>query len=362
MTQLPRLPEPMEAPRWNALTEPLECVSILPETENVRTFCFQSPNRGWFHYHPGQFVTLELPVGPRPIHRTYTLSSSPSRPFLLMVTVKVQEDSVGGRWLFDNVVPGTTLRASAPAGIFTPDLHPADKYLFVSAGSGITPMMSMTRWFYDTGRCSDITFINCARRPSEIIFRDELERMAARVPDFRLGWVVSQPDPYKVWTGFRGRLNGLMLELICPDYFEREIFCCGPDGFMQNMRDVLNLAGFDMTRYHEESFHAPITHPEAAPEPDDVIPDESRLSTVAFARSGVEVRCRETDTLLEVAREAGLNIPSGCQFGVCGTCKVRRLSGETHMVHNGGIREEEADEGFVLACCTKPLGRVELDV
>lgn len=362
MTQLVRLPEQAEIPRWNAEADPLECVAVLPETENVRTFCFQAPNRGWFRYHPGQFVTLEVPVGPTPVYRTYTLSSSPSRPFLLMVTVKVNEGSLAGRWLFENMEAGKTLRASPPAGIFTCDLYPADKYLFISAGSGITPMMSMTRWFYDTGRCSDVTFINAARRPSQIIFRDELERMAARVPDFRLGWVVSENDPYKVWTGYRGRLNGLMLELMAPDYFEREIFCCGPEGFMQSVRDVLNLAGFDMTRYHEESFHAPITDPAAAPEPDDVIPDESLTARIIFARSGVEARCRQTDTILSVAKEAGLNIPSGCQFGVCGTCKIRRLSGETHMVHNGGIRDEEAEDGYVLACCTSPLGRVELDI
>lgn len=360
MTELFRQAHLDEMRPWDDRTGLLEVIAILPETKDVRTFFFKSPEATWFRYEPGQFITLELPVGERPIYRTYTLSSSPSRPLVLSVTVKAQMGSIGTRWMFDNLKVGDRLRAIGPAGLFSCTFHPADKYLFVSAGTGITPMMSMTRWFFDSGTCSDITFVNCARRPSELIFREELERIAARLPDFRLAWVVSEPDPYQAWTGFRGRLNHLMLELIAGDYFEREIFCCGPAGFMQTVRDALNLAGFDMSRYHEESFAAPVTDPDEVVEPDDVIPDETKTARVVFRDSGVEAKCRETDTLLEVARAAGLVIPSGCQFGVCGTCKVK-AAGETHMVHNGGIRDEEIDEGYVLACCTKPLGVVEVE-
>lgn len=351
-----------ELPPWNDQSQVLECVAVLPETHNVKTFCFKSPDESWFRYLPGQFITLELPVGDSCIHRTYTLSSSPSRPLLICITVKRQPESLGSGWLFDEVNIGSRLKAYGPAGIFSFHHHSAEKYLFVSAGSGITPMMSMARWLFDNGRHSDVTFINCARRPSEIIFRAELERMAARVPSFNLAWIVSEADPYSVWTGYRGRLNGLMLELIAPDYFEREIFCCGPAGFMQGLRDALNAAGYDMDRYHEESFLAPVGAPGELGEPDDVIPDENKKACIRFAKSGREALCHETDTILDVAKGIGLTIPSGCQFGVCGTCKVRCLAGETHMVHNGGIRDEEIADGYVLACCTKPIGQVDLEL
>jgi len=358
----PRFRHLDEMAPWNAQAQVLECVAILPETPSARTFCFQTPDEAWFRYLPGQFITLEIPAGPVPVHRTYTISSSPSRPLHIAVTAKLHPESVGTRWLFDHLKVGDRLRAVGPAGLFTCHAWPAEKYLFVSAGSGITPMMSMTRWFFDQGRHCDIAFVSCARRPSEIIFRAELERMAARVPSFSLAWVVGEPDPYSVWTGYRGRLNGLMLELMAPDYFDREIFCCGPAGFMQSVRDVLHAAGFDMQHYHEESFHAPVTDPAQAVEPDDVIPDETRGARIVFAGSGLEAACSETDTILQVARGIGLNIPSGCQFGVCGTCKIRCRTGQTHMLHNGGIREDEIAEGYVLACCTRPLGVVEVEV
>ena len=135
--------------------EALECVSILPETPNVITVCFQSPSGRPFDFNAGQFLTLELPVPGGPLYRTYTISSSPSRPLSLTLTMKAQADSIGTRWMMDNLKPGMRLRALGPAGRFTATDHPGDKYLFISAGSGITPMMSMVTDFYDRGRTCD---------------------------------------------------------------------------------------------------------------------------------------------------------------------------------------------------------------
>jgi ferredoxin-NADP reductase len=351
-----------ESRPWNDRAQLLECVMIIPECANVKTFCFQTTDESWFRYMPGQFITLELPIPDGTQLRTYTLSSSPSRPLCVSVTVKAQRDSVGSRWMLDHLKVGDRLKAYGPAGIFSFYNHPAQKYLFVSAGSGVTPMTSMSRWLFDYGRHTDIVFINCARRPSEIIFRNEIERMSMRVPDIKLAWVVEEPDPYDVWTGFRGRLNGLMLELIAPDYFEREIFCCGPTPFMQGVRDILNAAGFDMAHYHEESFQAPVRSEVDTPAHQDVIPDGDVSACLVFATSGVEAACTQTDTILDVAQRSGLNVPHACLFGVCGTCKVRRLAGETHMVHNGGITDADIVDGWILACCTRPLGRVEIEV
>lgn len=346
---------------WTDAKE-LECMMIIPEAPDVTSFCFKTADDSWFRYLPGQFITLELPVGPEPLLRTYTLSSSPSRPLSISVTVKAQKDSIGSRWMLENVKVGDRLRAYGPGGIFTFMQYPADKYLFISAGSGVTPMMSMTRWLFDNGEHTDIALISCARRPSELIFEPELRRMAQRVPDIKLSFVVEEDDPFSAWAGYRGRLNQLMLELMAPDYMEREIFCCGPEPFMKTVRDVLNAAGFEMAHYHEESFHAPIQTEDQRPEHDDIVLDETAGAMIRFAASGLDAACSETDTILQVAKAQGLNIPSACQFGVCGTCKVRKTSGEVHMIHNGGITDKEIADGMVLACCSNPIGRVEIEI
>ena len=149
---------------WNDRLQVLEVIGVTDEAPDVKTFTFRSDNQTWFRYKPGQFVTLELPTPDGPLMRTYTLSSSPSRPFSIAVTVKAQAGSIGTRWMFDNLKPGSHVKAYGPAGDFSLHSHPAAKYLFISAGSGVTPMMSMLRWLNDCAPWTDVGFVNCARR------------------------------------------------------------------------------------------------------------------------------------------------------------------------------------------------------
>ncbi|WP_017999027.1 hybrid-cluster NAD(P)-dependent oxidoreductase [Paracoccus sp. N5] len=342
--------------------EPLECVMVVPETSDTATFTFRAPSGAYFDYQPGQFVTLDLPVPGGNVQRTYTISSSPSRPLSISVTVKAQAGSIGTRWMLDHLRPGMRLKAFGPAGIFTFVRHEAPKYLMISAGSGITPMMSMTTWAWDSGEMPDIVFVHAARTPSEIIFRQRLEGMADRVPGLQLRFTVEEGDPFRTWHGYRGRLNQIMLGLMAPDYLEREVFCCGPEPFMQAVRDMLIALGFDMDRYHQESFGAPVRNESEAPVLDDVVLDDAAGAQITFAASGITAKCAETDTVLAVAKANGLNIPSGCTFGLCGTCKIRKTSGEVHMVHNGGITDDDIEAGYILACCSHPMGAIAVEV
>lgn len=150
---------------WSDRLHHLEVIGIADEAPGVKTFTFRSDPDRWFRYRPGQFVTLELPADGGPLLHTYTLSSSPSRPFSIAVTVKAQADSVGTRWMFQHLRVGARIRAYGPAGQFTHVAHPAARYLFLSAGSGITPMMSMLRWMADCAPDSDVAFVTVARRP-----------------------------------------------------------------------------------------------------------------------------------------------------------------------------------------------------
>lgn len=347
---------------WQAEREPLQCTMVLDDSADVKTFCFQTAEPSWFLYQPGQFITVEVDIDGKKHQRCYTLSSSPSRPLCLTITVKATGGTVSS-WLHHNLRVGDTLRASGPSGIFSLQHHPARKYLFLAGGVGITPLMSMTRWLFDVGSHTDVCFIQSARTPQDLLFRTELEAISGRLPEFRVAWVCEKPHRQgPAWAGYSGRLNQLMLELICPDYMEREVFCCGPAPYMQAVRNILIAAGFDMAHHHEESFATPVHDASETVNHDDVHLDATRGASVVFAASGREVACRESDTLLSIARSAGLNIPSACLFGVCGTCKVRTLEGKVHMVANGGITDDDVAAGHVLACCSRPLGRVVLDL
>lgn len=338
-------------------SEPLECTMVIPETPDCATIAFRAPSGAWFDYQPGQFITLDIPVPGGNVQRTYTLSSSPSRPLSIYVTVKASGASIGTRWMLDNLKPGMRIRAYGPAGAFTFLRHPAQKYLFISAGSGITPVLSMTTWAWDSGEMPDITFVHAARRPSEIILRKRLEQFADRVPGLKLRFTVEEPDPFVSWHGYQGRLNQIMLGLMAPDYLEREVFCCGPEPFMRGVREMLQSLGYDMEHYHEESFAAPALEEQ----PVEVLPPPQGAE-ITFADSGRSIMAEDGETILAAAKRAGLNIPSGCTFGLCGTCKIQKTAGQVQMVHNGGITDEEIEEGLILACCSRPDGAVTVAI
>ena len=338
-------------------SELLECAMVIPETEDCTTFAFRAPSGAWFDYQPGQFLTFDLPLPGGTIQRTYTISSSPSRPLSISITVKAQPGSIGSRWMIDHLKPGMRLKAYGPAGHFSSLRHPARKYLFISAGSGITPMMSMTTWAWDSGEMPDIVFVHAARKPSDIIFKRRIEQFASRVPGLQLRFTVEEVEPFEVWAGYRGRLSQIMLGLMAHDYLEREVFCCGPEPFMKSVREMLASLGFDMAHYHEESFSAPSLEEHAV---ETAAP--AGAAEITFAAAGKSVPCDGSETVLAVARRSGLNIPSGCNFGLCGTCKVQKISGDVTMVHNGGISDDDIAAGFILACCSKPQGAVTVDV
>jgi ferredoxin-NADP reductase len=307
MTQHVDLSASDDAGIWTD-AEPLECCAVVPEAPDTVTFSFVAPSGALFRYLPGQFLTLELPVPGGPLWRTFTISSSPSRPLGITVTVRAQAGSLGTRWMLDHLRPGMRVKARGPAGLFTLPPRARKKYLFITAGSGITPALSMTTYLYDRGTDIDVTFINCARRPSEIIGRSRLEQMASRVPTIKLSWIVKEDDPYHVWTGYRGRLNQIMIGLIASDYLEREVYCCGPESFMDAVREMLIALGFDMAHYHQESFSAPAESAEDVPPTDDLVPHEGATARIAFAASGAQADCTETDTVLAVAKAAGIVI------------------------------------------------------
>lgn len=344
---------------WDAATQALEVISVIEEAPDVKTFVFRPEGGGWFRYKPGQFVTLVLPHPGGEVLRTYTLSSSPTRPFSASVTVKAQAGSTGTRWMLDHLQPGARLKAYGPGGTFTNADSPAERYLFLSAGSGITPMMSMLRAMSDTAPLSDVAFLTCARTPGDLIFRAELELLERQMPGLNVTFLVEGKAGRDLWHGPVGRLDPAKLTLLVPDFRKREIFCCGPEPFMAAVREQLEDRGFDMRRYHEESFGGT---PAPAGEVPELLPEDSTEGfTVSFKGSDVTLRCAEGTTVLQAARASGVRIPAACESGLCGTCKVMKRKGEVTMEHNGGILDDEIEEGYILACCSRPLGDVEIE-
>ncbi|ASY70137.1 hybrid-cluster NAD(P)-dependent oxidoreductase [Sinorhizobium fredii] len=347
---------------WNSARQMLVCTSVTDEAPDVKTFTFAVEGGGWFNYMPGQFITVELRAKGGDLHRTYTVSSSPSRPYAIAITIKAQPTSIGTRWMFENVRPGSRVRAYGPSGHFTLSRNPGKKYLFISAGSGITPMMSMLRWLSDCAPDTDVVFINSARRPEEIIFREELELLAKRMPNLSLGFLPEARSVASPWSGLMGRIDRHKLSMLTPDFMGREIFCCGPDPFMRAVSAIVHAEGFDMGHYHQESFGATSIAKSVHKQAQEIVLEGKPTGVaVSFLGSNEEQVCEPGKTILETARRAGVRIPAACESGICGTCKVLKRSGEVEMHHNGGISDQEINAGYVLACCSRPTTPVEIE-
>ncbi|MBR9885776.1 MAG: hybrid-cluster NAD(P)-dependent oxidoreductase, partial [Oceanospirillales bacterium] len=297
-----------------------------------------------------------------------TISSSPSVPYSFSITVKRVRGGLVSNWLHDNMEEGMELAVHGPVGVFNSIDFPAKKVLFLSGGVGITPVMSMARWSFDTNADVDMVFVHSARTPRDLIFQRELETMSSRISNFHLHLICERIESGQSWSGYRGYLDIAKMQMIAPDFMEREVFCCGPTPYMKAVKHLLEQAGFDMSRYHEESFGAtpePIEEQavqdaeSAAEEAEALLPSD--LFQVSFAKTGKSAQIAPGETVHAAAAKVGLHIPKACGMGICGTCKVRRIEGEVEMSHNGGITDEDVAEGYILTCCSIPQGDVVVE-
>ena len=349
------------------LDDRLACVAVIDETHDVKTFVFEAPERRSIAYEPGQFLTFTFEIGGETVYRCYSLSSSPSRPQNASITVKRVTGGPVSNWLHDTLRPGMSVHATRPMGEFTSVRVPAAQYLFVSGGSGITPLMSMSRSFADRATPVDIVFLHAARTPIDIIFRDELALIARRLPGFCTVLLPEARTGEPGWCGAIGRISADLLKGLVPDVAGRTVLCCGPDSFMKAVQAACTGLGVPASNYHHESFNFATLEAEepavaaaverAEQQPIAAVPTYN----VEFVKAKRTLPVPADKFVLKAAREAGIALPASCTSGLCGTCKSKLVSGKVDMKHKGGIRQREIDAGMFLPCCSKPLTDLVVD-
>jgi ferredoxin-NADP reductase len=344
----------------------LICQAVRQETHDVKTFVLRPVVPRRVRFQPGQFMTYAFEIGGETLHRCYTISSSPTRPDTISFTVKRVPGGPVSNWLHDNFRPGMQVKALGPMGSFSCFAHPSPRYLFLSGGSGITPLMSMARTFHDLGEPADIAFLHSARTPADIIFREELELMARLNAAFRFVPIVQNVTPLAPSSGLTGFLSLPMLQLVAPDFLTREVFVCGPAPYMAAVREMLQGGGFDMAKYHDESFNFETLSAgehAAAVAGEQILDAEPTTKTyrVEFTKTRRSIEVPANMTVLEAAKRAGMRLPSSCTQGLCGTCKSKKISGTIDMHHQGGIRQREIDAGMMLLCCSKPTSDLVIE-
>jgi ferredoxin-NADP reductase len=325
-------------PLWSARELRGRVIEVRKETENAATLVIK-PGWGWSSsYQAGQFIGIGTQRGGRWHWRSYSLTSTPVEAGgEISITVKAMPEGFLSGHLVNGVTPGTIVRLAAPQGDFVlPDPLPA-RILFLTAGSGITPVMSMLRTLDRRGSLPDVDLVHSAPTVADVLFRSELQDLAARHPSLHV---------HEQLTDSMGMLQLDDLAGVCPDWTQRDTWACGPPAMLDAIEALWADAGL-RDRLHTERFSIELNGAGGAG------------GAVTFARSGRTATVDGATTLLEAGERAGVPMPFGCRMGICHSCVLPLTAGSTRDLRSG---DTHTAGSRVQTCISAAAGDCVLDI
>nr|WP_305082777.1 ferredoxin reductase [Nocardia spumae] len=337
-------------PLWSARELRGRIVEVRKETADAVTLVIKP---GWgfdFTFTPGQYIGIGVLVDGRWHWRSYSLTCPPNwtdpdnrAKRVISIAVKAMPEGFLSSHLVNGVPQGTVVRLAAPQGGFVLPEPPPSKVLFITAGSGITPVMAMLRTMdrraadrTDGDAMDDIVHIHSARAAADVMFGDELRALHDKHPGF---------TAHVHLTGDQGKFDLAELDTRFPDWRTRETWACGPAGLLNDVEKHWAAAGIG-DKLHVERFEV----------------ERSAVGeggTVTFARADRSAEVDGATSLLEAGEAAGVQMPFGCRMGICQTCVVTLTDGHVRDLRNGS--EHQAGEK-VQTCISAAAGDCTLDV
>jgi ferredoxin-NADP reductase len=331
----------------------LRVKDVVRETHDANSFVLDVPDElaATFQYRPGQFCTFRVPVDGVEQVRSYSMSSAPGTDADLTVTVKRVEGGLVSNWFLDRVAVGDIIEVTKPAGVFCAQEGTPTPLLGFCGGSGVTPVMSITKHVLaDTGRWVRLLYAN--RDRGSVIFDAEFEALG-EVHGERL-------EVHHHLDDAGGFLRADAIKaFVGKDAGDAACYVCGPGPFMDLVEAVLVELGVPPERIFIERFLVEQQEKDAAATAPEVTgADASLPEEVTVILGGKKTVCKYQagDTLLETARRGGLRPPFSCEAGNCATCMGFLKEGSVRMRANNALTPEEVEEGWVLTCQSLPSG------
>lgn len=323
----------------------LTCVEIEEIAKDFITYWLEPTNGILPNFLPGQYLPIEVALNGHAYVRYYTLSSSPTRLGRYAISVKRVAGGKVSNYLFDHLQIGDVLTAETPTGSFHLQDGMDKPLLFLSAGSGVTPMISMLRYLADKDQLNDTVFFHQCSTIDDIPFRDELDSFHNRFPSFKM--IISLSQAHESWEGVKGRLALSHLKQI-PNIDTRQTFVCGPKPFMAKAKNLLLKIGLPETNYHEESFGLNLDR------------DTNEHKRLTLKLNGKVFEGDNQSSILQQAEKQGLYIANSCRAGLCGACMLTLNSGVVDQENVPALTKEDLASGKILACCSIPNSDIEL--
>ena len=328
-------------PLWSTRELRGRIEEVRRETDRAATIVIK-PGHRWPGHKPGQYVRIGIDIDGVRHWRAYSLTSDPYRADgLISITPKKVDEGKVSPYLVGEAKPGTIVSLSKIEGAFVLSDPPPASLLFVSAGSGVTPIMSMLRHLDHYDQLSDAVLLHSARRADEVIFGPELRALADKRAGFRL---------HEQVTGEHGRIGPADLERLCPDWREREVYISGPNDMLDAFTEHFEREA-DGARLHMERFQPKLGLGEHG---------AGEGGPIKFLASGREAQSDGKTPILVAGEEQGLDLPFGCREGICHTCVGELRSGRVRDLRNGEVYGQQGE--VIRTCISAPEGPVEIDL
>ncbi|AFL86165.1 flavodoxin reductase family protein [Belliella baltica DSM 15883] len=338
----------------------LKVREVVKETPDTVSIFFEQPEP-YLEYKPGQFITVILEINGKEERRSYSLCTSPFVDPYPGITVKRVDGGIVSNYLNDHIRPGKTIDIMKPMGKFTTTFHSKNKthYIMVAGGSGITPIMGISKSILVNEPDSKVTLLFCSRNEDQIIFKKEFEQLKEKYPEkLEIIHNLSQPGP--TWSGMKGRLDSIKLKEVL-SWSEHKgaeslkYFVCGPEGLMTTTLNTFKELDIPTDLIYEESFYTDLDAKETALKASgEMSPSLTREITVNVEGQDYTYEVAPEKTILEAGLDSNIDMPYSCQSGLCTACRGRLVSGKVDMIEDAGLSESEIAEGYILCCSSKP--------
>lgn len=342
----------------------LKIAKKVKETADAATLYFEIPAelKDTFAYLPGQYLTIKSQINGEEVRRSYSLCTFSEVDAMPAVTVKAVDRGRMSNYINNSVSEGDVLEVMAPMGKFTltPDANKAQTYVLFAGGSGITPMMGISKAVMLKQPNSKVVLVYANRDKDSVIFKDAIAEMEKQFQG-RFSVILSYDKAPLTWFGLKGfltedKIANILQNKIGGSFPSYEYYICGPSPMMDIVKTGLTKAGINKEHIYTEYFTAPVS--DSATKTEEVKTEAaftgtSQVTITVYGKTNT-IKVDQNTTILAAAMKNGIDPPYSCTVGVCTTCRAKVNKGEVFMTEREGLTDDEIAKGYVLTCQSLP--------